>query len=56
MADKITIDSYNKIAKEYHDRNAKTMWRKEYQIFELLLGEGEIFLKLGVVQVETLQN
>ncbi|MEI6238222.1 MAG: methyltransferase domain-containing protein [bacterium] len=47
MADKKTIDSYNKIAEEYHKRNAKTIWSKEYKTFrELLVGKSNI-LEIG---------
>jgi ubiquinone/menaquinone biosynthesis C-methylase UbiE len=47
MADKQTIDSYDKIAEEFHKRNAKSIWSKEYQIFAQLMGDRKDILEIG---------
>jgi ubiquinone/menaquinone biosynthesis C-methylase UbiE len=47
MADKSTIDAYNKIAEEFHSRNSVTLYGKEYGIYKELIGKGNKILEIG---------
>ena len=47
MAHKPTIDAYNKIAEEFHSRNSVSIYLKEYEIFESLVGKGSKILEIG---------
>lgn len=47
MADKSTIDAYNKIAEEFHSRNSVSIYGKEYEIYKKLLGERYKILEIG---------
>jgi ubiquinone/menaquinone biosynthesis C-methylase UbiE len=47
MAHKSTIDAYNKIADDFHQRNAKSILNKEYDVFENLMGENKDILEIG---------
>lgn len=47
MAHKSTIDAYNKIAEEFHQRNAVSIYSKEYEIFESLIGKGSKIIDIG---------
>jgi ubiquinone/menaquinone biosynthesis C-methylase UbiE len=47
MAHKSTIDAYNKIAEEFHQRNAVSIYSKEYEIFESLVGKGSKIIDIG---------
>ena len=47
MADTATIDSYNKIAEEYHQRNAQTIWTEEYQMFKDFLKDKKDVVEIG---------
>lgn len=47
MADKSTIDAYNKIADEFHSRNSVTLYGREYEIYKELIGKGNKILEIG---------
>jgi ubiquinone/menaquinone biosynthesis C-methylase UbiE len=47
MAHKSTIDAYNKIADDFHKRNAMGILNKEYDIFKQLMGEGKNIIEIG---------
>jgi len=47
MADKSTIDSYDKIAQDFHARNHKTIYGEEYRFFKDALGNGKRILEIG---------
>ncbi len=47
MLHKPTIETYNKIAKEYQARNIVTIYLKEYEVFKSLLGDKTKVLEIG---------
>lgn len=47
MADKRTVDAYNKIADEFNDRNSLSIYREEYQLFRSFFGNERKILEIG---------
>lgn len=47
MLHKPTIETYNKIAKEYQSRNLITIYLEEYEVFRSLLGNKTKILEIG---------
>lgn len=47
MSHKPTVDSYNKIAEEFHSRNFATIYAREYRIFRDLIIDGNKVLEIG---------
>ena len=47
MADEKTIEAYNKIAEDYRLRNSVTMYDKEYEIYQSLVGDKKKIIEMG---------
>jgi ubiquinone/menaquinone biosynthesis C-methylase UbiE len=47
MADKLTIDAYNKIAHEFSQRNSVSIYSTEFQLFRSLIKSGNKILEIG---------
>jgi ubiquinone/menaquinone biosynthesis C-methylase UbiE len=47
MAHKSTIDAYNKIADDFHERNSKSILSKEYDIFKEYTGDQKSIIEIG---------
>ena len=47
MVHKPTVEAYNKIAKEFHSRNAVSVYTNEYGTFTDLVGKGSKIIEIG---------